>query len=542
MRNDRISNTAMSRYGRILREKYESFKNAEYELSELILKFEYYSLKVEYQIAFLRNIWSSLDEKLQLMQNTLLHALSHKLQSGVELVDAAIGGPKEHNSAYGVLRKKGDARRVKFSWSLKQCLERTVEDIAKWHQMFDPTWFLISRVPGTLVDSELQHDHASEMSSASALKQLRDAVHHGKGNNDRNKRIFLKPDFLHGRDGFVPDSTLHMGTSIGGEEVLLDTVIAHPMASPARVRKEIRQLAYTMSTVDPASFGLLKCVGVIERSLGTSEEDSSRYSGDDYTQATKKAAFGGERVEPALTFEFVFSIPKGLSHPQSLRALLSRAGERPRLNDRLFLAQHLVNAVMFVHSSDFVHKNIRPETVVLFEDSVSEIGVPFLAGFEKFRSADGQTFRTGEAVWEKDLYRHPERQGHWPEMDYSMQHDIYSLGVVLLEIGLWTSFVVSGASDASIPGPSLSIAHLLTDKNQRRKARLIKQVLLDLTEKQLPRTMGTKLTSIVLSCLTCLDKDNEGFGDLDDFLDADGILVGVRYAEHVSSSNPVRLR
>jgi hypothetical protein len=396
--------------------------------------------------------------------------------------------------------------------------------------MFDPTWFLISRVPGTLVDSKLEENHHREPSSASTLKQLRDALHHGKSGNDRSWPIFLEPVFLHSRTGFIPSSTLLLGTTRDGEEVLLDTLIAHPMASPARVRKEIRQLACTLSTVDPIRFGLLKCVGVVECPPPAGGEDGSTSS----TQLIKNVGFGVSNGDSILTFEFVFSMPKGLSRPQSLRALLLRPSEPPRLNDRLPLAQRLANAVMFVHASEFVHKNIRPETVVLLEDSISELGAPFLAGFERFRLADGQTFRTGEAVWEKDLYRHPERQGFWPEKEYSMQHDIYSLGVVLLEVGLWTSFVVSDCSDASVPGPQLAIAHLLPDKNQRRKAKQIKKSLVALAEQRLPRAKGTKFTSIVLSCLTCLDEDNEGFGDPDDFLDKDGILVGVRYVENVS--------
>jgi hypothetical protein len=106
----------MSRYGRLLREKYHDYKNAEHQLSEQILTLEYYLLKVEHQVEFLRKIWDTLDEKLQLIQNTLLHALSHKLQSGVELVDAAIGTPGEQISVYGALRKKGDVRRAKFSF------------------------------------------------------------------------------------------------------------------------------------------------------------------------------------------------------------------------------------------------------------------------------------------------------------------------------------------------------------------------------------------------------------------------------------------
>ncbi|KAF4540152.1 Het-s domain protein [Lasiodiplodia theobromae] len=37
---------------------------------------------------------------------------------------------------------------------------------------------------------------------------------------------------------------------------------------------------------------------------------------------------------------------------------------------------------------------------------------------------------------ERNLYRHPDRQGR-PKTSFSKLHDIYALGVVLLEIGLW---------------------------------------------------------------------------------------------------------
>lgn len=47
--------------------------------------------------------------------------------------------------------------------------------------------------------------------------------------------------------------------------------------------------------------------------------------------------------------------------------------------------------------------------------------------------------------------------------------------------------------------------------------------------------MGKIYTNIVISCLTCLDKNNEAFGDEREFEDEDGILVGVRYIEKVIS-------
>ena len=162
------------------------------------------------------------------------------------------------------------------------------------------------------------------------------------------------------------------------------------------------------------------------------------------------------------------------------------------------------------------------------------MGRPFLTGFEKFRIADGQSFKAGDNLWHKNLYRHPERQGAWPEKEYTTLHDVYSLGVVLLELGIWQSFVVEGTDGTPVPGPVLPISTLLAEKNQRKKAAEIKQVLVDLSRHALPSCMRNKYTSIVLSCLTCLDVENPGFGDPDEFVDEDGILMGVKHVEEVS--------
>ncbi|KAI9849366.1 MAG: hypothetical protein M1830_007121 [Pleopsidium flavum] len=189
---------------------------------------------------------------------------------------------------------------------------------------------------------------------------------------------------------------------------------------------------------------------------------------------------------------------------------------------------------MFVHTSQFVHKNIRPETIVVFKNENSVLGAPFLVGFEKVRSAEGVTYRLGDSEWQKNLYRHPKRQGTQPEEDYKMQHDIYSLGVCLLELGLWSSFAhYNNEVDPPTTGPALNIAEQLSMKDQRKKAFEIKRILVDMAKDRLPSRVGKKYTEIVVSCLTCLDKENNGFGDESDFVDEDGISIGVRYIEEV---------
>lgn len=172
-----------------------------------------------------------------------------------------------------------------------------------------------------------------------------------------------------------------------------------------------------------------------------------------------------------------------------------------------------------VHLFGFVHKNIRPETILLFPDDGS-IGSAFLVGFDSFRMASGKTLRRGEASWKRDLYQHPDRMGITPTEDYVMQHDIYSLGVCLLEIGLWETFVS------------------YEDNNQRSMLSglhsfQLQEKLLYMARTELRGRMGTKYSGIVVTCLTCMDPRNIDFGEKSDFEDEDGIEVGVRYIEKV---------
>ena len=84
------------------------------------------------------------------------------------------------------------------------------------------------------------------------------------------------------------------------------------------------------------------------------------------------------------------------------------------------------------------------------------------------------------------------------------------------------------------PSPIIPIAKYLDFLDPTRGARFIKRLLVRLANEQLPNAMGDIYTEIVVSCLTCLDKNNTHFGDEYDFEDEDGILVGVRYIEKVS--------
>ncbi|KAL8730477.1 MAG: hypothetical protein Q9166_004041 [cf. Caloplaca sp. 2 TL-2023] len=60
----------------------------------------------------------------------------------------------------------------------------------------------------------------------------------------------------------------------------------------------------------------------------------------------------------------------------------------------------------------------------------------YLKGFEFSRPDSGRS--SGRANFDPDqnLYRHPERQ-NVPDAHFMKEHDLYAVGVVLLEVGLW---------------------------------------------------------------------------------------------------------
>lgn len=165
---------------------------------------------------------------------------------------------------------------------------------------------------------------------------------------------------------------------------------------------------------------------------------------------------------------------------------------------------------------------MRPETILTFAGGASAIESAFLIGFEKFRSADGRTLKAGDSAWEHNLYRHPQRQGVQPEEIYTMQHDIYSSGVCLLEIGLWESFITYEADENEpISGTAMGIKF---DDAEFSKPTLMKEHLIALAKKELPRKMGSRYVQVVVNCLTCLDKENVDIGDQKEFEDADGVV------------------
>jgi hypothetical protein len=131
-----------------------------------------------------------------------------------------------------------------------------------------------------------------------------------------------------------------------------------------------------------------------------------------------------------------------------------------------------------------------------------------------------------------------------------MQHDIYSVGIVLLEIGLWASLVsYQGAdTDNATAAPSTLLAPLLVrplSTDLREQAYRDLHVLISLAKSRLPSGAGQKYTDVVLLCLNCLEHGDgssmtatasdsgAAASSSGAAIDADGIGIGVSFIETV---------
>jgi len=142
-------------------------------------------------------------------------------------------------------------------------------------------------------------------------------------------------------------------------------------------------------------------------------------------------------------FQLVFELPTGPARNSLSHLLHTRSS--PDLVERLALCRKLAVATNAAHSIGLVHKALRARSILVLSAPGAPLSTSkvYLQDWTCAREVSGTTAELGEGVWPKRIYQHPERQGEYAEAAYEPKHDIYSLGVCMLEVLLWTPFVVT---------------------------------------------------------------------------------------------------
>ncbi|EJC99801.1 uncharacterized protein FOMMEDRAFT_160243 [Fomitiporia mediterranea MF3/22] len=223
--------------------------------------------------------------------------------------------------------------------------------------------------------------------------------------------------------------------------------------------------------------------------------------------------------------DLVLRPPSGTSSPRTLRMLLLDGPPQHPLESRLQFCIQLATSVLIVHSLNLVHKDIRPDSILVFESLKplnakeddffpKKLGSPYLARFDRARSEDVDTVINPFAYspYMRDLYTHPVHTTSAEHIRYSMRDDIYSLGVVLIEVALWKSLFSWSEQkkcyDADFSWFDFSVEkykQIFTDRGQpeyRNRGWLVRWDLIELAEREIPVIMGTTFKDVVVSCLT----------------------------------------
>ncbi|CAN9367706.1 unnamed protein product [Alternaria alternata] len=166
----------------------------------------------------------------------------------------------------------------------------------------------------------------------------------------------------------------------------------------------------------------------------------------------------------------------------------------PLMEERFAVAYHLCHTVFNQHISGWVHKRLRPENVILvpvpnkgsklIQGGKIYTHIPYLKGFELSRKIELASDRLPELDTESDVYRHPNRRGKDVLVQFRPVHDLYALGVLLVEIG--TSKPIMASIKALSP---------------RAASGTLEGDTIQVAKEKLPKNLGTNYAECVLRCL-----------------------------------------
>jgi hypothetical protein len=185
------------------------------------------------------------------------------------------------------------------------------------------------------------------------------------------------------------------------------------------------------------------------------------------------------------------------SSPASLHDTIAKGwNAKPSLGHRFQSARTLAATVLDIHTSGSLHSNITPRNISMLPRHFNDTELsPYLVGW-------GVEPPHSEAPLplEPNLYRHSSQFGRGTQA-LTTEQDIYSLGVVLLEIGLWTTM-------STVFAKLLESAPRFGVKEEQAMFKKVSRVILDLAySNDLRREMGGKYAQVVKKCLEWSQED-----------------------------------
>ncbi|KAH7397247.1 prion-inhibition and propagation-domain-containing protein [Pyrenochaeta sp. MPI-SDFR-AT-0127] len=219
----------------------------------------------------------------------------------------------------------------------------------------------------------------------------------------------------------------------------------------------------------------------------------------------------------AFEYSTMMPAPMPLQAPVSLLDLFAdKTKFKPPLEARIMLARSLASSISGLFNSSWLHKSIRSDNILFpqltalrpeMDLDMLSISSPFLTGFEYSRQRMELSLGKPQSRnVDRAIYRHPFYQGQNPG-SYRIEYDMYSLGLLLVEIARWmplSSFLDNKKSSNEKPNP-LDLSSKMETFTEANAKELQKRVLY-IVDKELAFRVGTPYRDAVRWCLTQADE------------------------------------
>jgi Protein tyrosine and serine/threonine kinase len=477
-------------YGRFLAGQIDLYKN----MGDIVRLQDFVSRLVEGELYEILTFFASVNDSLSDPFKSELQILFQTLRDKLEQVKGAF--PEKAG---------GSLAKLEFSFYYAKKIKNACAELEQWQTRFIRRALVYLYFGGPSTAANPPHTIGSR-----AFERI-ESIRNGFENSPADTPILVENVDDSDYDKLPDSSLLNMKDEVGTQRLLEYRNYSDDLDKETvnSIGRTVRDLAASLQKADPSTMGILGCCG---------------FSADPLSNR----------------FALHFPYPMRKRNPRSLLNLLTDPRNKERglvhpINDRINLARKIASAVLYVHSCDFVHKNIRPSNIIIFEPESDQrlsstearlaqypysIGEPYLVGFEGVRKAEAGSQRLGVAGWERNIYLPPERHRLAKGDDFTMQHDVYSLGVVLLEIAIWSAFTDRKGIGQRLWEPGQG-GILAPEALQNEYIRI--------ANSQIPRLLGKRYRDAVVACLTGL-KDEEKGHLLDD---KDGFVVGLAYITQV---------
>ncbi|KAI1427691.1 hypothetical protein F5Y12DRAFT_736485 [Xylaria sp. FL1777] len=223
------------------------------------------------------------------------------------------------------------------------------------------------------------------------------------------------------------------------------SIIGSGKAAPEYVRR-VKALGYLLKEAGDPALRLPVCYGIFDDLKHEVEFGVQRIGyvfGAPQTGLSSPLLHrSAEPSRPIYTTDFRIHPPRTLSS-----LIRDKSFPIPPLGDRFTLAFELATAFSNLHSAGWLHKGFHSGSILFLancfgQEAVIKVTDPFITGFQYSRPTGDESLSRGPLEnSELEYYYHPAA-----DKGFSRRTDLYSLGVVLCEIGRWY-LITSTVSD-----------------------------------------------------------------------------------------------